>query len=168
MCEVWDLYDKNRKKLNITIKKGDRLPEGTYHAVVDVFVVNENNEVLLVKRSKDKEVYPCMWESGAGGSVKAGETFIEAARRELYEETKISQKGLIPIGIDISKISIYTEYFLRVYNNTNIILSDESICYKWVSFNDFLQILKYSKNFMPSKKQRLMKKLNTIKILMNR
>lgn len=165
--EKWDLYNEYGEKLNIVINRGDILPENTYHGVVDIFIANELNEVLLVRRSFNKEVYPGLWETGAGGSVQSGESFYEAAKRELFEETGIITKPLLLIGKDKSKISLYNEYFIKINKNYKIVLSDESIEYKWVSFDEFLDILE-SFEFVPSKRKRLQKKLKTIKRLMEK
>ena len=37
--------------------------------------------VLLMQRDWSKPMYPGCWESGAGGSVLKGESFLEGARR---------------------------------------------------------------------------------------
>lgn len=166
--EVWDLYTKNRIKTNLTILKGDRIPEGYYHAVVDILVVSNTNKILLVRRALDKDVYPGLWETGAGGSVKSGETMTKAALRELEEETGISGKKLHVFATDMSKIAIYTEFLVRVDDNIKITLSNESIEYRWVTFDTFLHILKSDPNFMPSKRARLLKKINKIKLFMNK
>jgi 8-oxo-dGTP pyrophosphatase MutT (NUDIX family) len=41
---------------------------------------------LYVHRRTDKDVYPGMYDMFAGGVLAAGETYLEAARRELAEE----------------------------------------------------------------------------------
>lgn len=168
MEEVWDLYTKNRHKTEYTVVRGGLIPEGYYHAVVDVFVVNNSNKVLLVRRALDKDVYPGLWESGAGGSVLSGETMTHAALRELKEETGIKAKKIHVFATDSSKISIYTEFLVRVKDDQEIVLSDESIDYKWVSFDTFLNILKFDPYFMPSKRNRLLKNLNKLKQFMNK
>ncbi len=168
MEEIWDLYTKNRQKTEYTVQRGNIIPEGYYHAVVDVFVVSNSNKVLLVRRALDKDVYPGLWETGAGGSVLSGETMTHAALRELREETGINAKKAHVFATDSSKISIYTEFLVRVKDDQEITLSDESIEYKWVSFDRFLNILKYDPYFMPSKRNRLLKNLNKLKQFMNK
>lgn len=56
------------------------------HSVTIVF--NKNNEVLLEKRADDG------FFDFPGGGVDEGETFEEAAIRELYEETGLIAKNL--------------------------------------------------------------------------
>ncbi|HZV21264.1 MAG TPA: NUDIX domain-containing protein [Hyphomicrobiales bacterium] len=60
-------------------------------AAVSVAVFR-GNEVLLVRRGK-KGAYQGLW-SLPGGAIELGETAMEAARRELKEETGLEASGL--------------------------------------------------------------------------
>jgi len=91
MTEYWDLYDKDRNKINKVVKRGEYLSDDEYHIVVNVWIRNSNNEFLITQRSENKS-HPLMWEC-TGGSALSGETSLEAAIREVKEE----------LGIDISK-----------------------------------------------------------------
>lgn len=54
-----------------------------------VFAVSESGKVLLLKGAPDKKIWPNMW-NGLGGHVERGESVLEAARRELFEESGLS------------------------------------------------------------------------------
>lgn len=56
------------------------------HKVVHVLVFNMNGELLLQKRSMNKDVAPGKWDTSVGGHVSAGETLFEAIQREMEEE----------------------------------------------------------------------------------
>ena len=88
MAEFWDLYNENKEPLNQRHKRGEPLPEGKYHLVVDILSVNPYGKILITKRHPDKH-YGGMWEI-SGGSVIAGETPLEGAKRELFEETGLA------------------------------------------------------------------------------
>lgn len=90
--EIWDLYDKERNKLNKDHIRGLKLLDNQYHLVVHVWVKNEKGQYLISKRAKIKK-YPLMWEC-VGGSVLKDETTYAAAIRETFEE----------VGIDLRKI----------------------------------------------------------------
>lgn len=60
------------------------------HRVVHVLVFNENGDLLLQKRSKNKDVAPGKWDTSVGGHVDHGETIIEAVKREMEEELGIT------------------------------------------------------------------------------
>jgi 16S rRNA (adenine1518-N6/adenine1519-N6)-dimethyltransferase len=51
-----------------------------------VFVVNPAGELLLQRRAEAKDYYPGYWDASVGGQVIAGESYEEAAVRELEEE----------------------------------------------------------------------------------
>jgi 16S rRNA (adenine1518-N6/adenine1519-N6)-dimethyltransferase len=56
------------------------------HRGVHVFVVNDAGELLLQRRAQTTRDYPGHWDASAGGQVAAGETYEQAAVRELDEE----------------------------------------------------------------------------------
>ena len=60
------------------------------HRIVHVLVINpETYDIYLQVRSEDKSFLPGYYCTSAGGHVQAGESYIEAARRELKEELGI-------------------------------------------------------------------------------
>lgn len=86
--ELWDLYDEHRKPLGLTHVRGEVVAAGHYHIVSGIWVINSRGEVLLTLRHPDKDDYPNCWENTCGSCV-AGETSLQGALRELYEETGI-------------------------------------------------------------------------------
>ncbi len=69
---------------------------------VGIVVLNKNNKVLLAKRIDNPKNF---WQMPQGG-VDQGEDFLDAAYRELEEETSIRNVELI------SELDGYTEYNL--------------------------------------------------------
>jgi isopentenyldiphosphate isomerase len=60
------------------------------HRVVHVLVFNKKGDLLLQKRSLNKDVAPGRWDTSVGGHVNPGEDLLEAAMREIQEELGIS------------------------------------------------------------------------------
>ena len=84
MPEPWDLYDQERQKTGVVHERGEPIPQGLYHLVVSVWVVNSQGEYLMSQRHPNKP-YPKYWEC-TGGSVLAGESSLQGAVREVKEE----------------------------------------------------------------------------------
>ena len=109
--EIWDLYDEDRRLTGETMIRGDKVPEGRYHLVVDALFLNSRGETLLQRRADTKDILPGIW-SVTGGSALRGETAAEACARETEEEM-----GFRP---DMQKAEVlYSErrntYFRDVY-----------------------------------------------------
>jgi len=85
MPELWELWDEEKRPTGKTIYRGEPVPEGYWHIVVDVWTLTADGRLLLTRRHPDKH-WPLMWE-GTGGSVLAGEDSFQGVLRELREET---------------------------------------------------------------------------------
>ncbi len=116
--EFLDVVDENDEVMEKATKEHIYSSQLT-HRIVHIFVFNENNEILLQKRQGTKS-FPLYWAPSAGGHVASGETYEEAAQRELKEElylegqldfiSKIVFHGKVyPTGEPITKfISIFS------------------------------------------------------------
>ncbi len=60
--------------------------KGLLHRSVHIVIMNKKGQVLLQKRSSGKDSFPGYWDVSVGGHVDPGESYAEAARRELKEE----------------------------------------------------------------------------------
>lgn len=67
------------------------------HRAIHVQLFNSAGEVFLQKRSIWKDRSPGKWDSSTAGHVDAGETYEQAARRELMEEIAVEAGALTPI-----------------------------------------------------------------------
>lgn len=61
------------------------------HRVVHVLVFNKKGELLLQKRSQNKDVAPGKWDTSVGGHVGIGEDLFSSSRREMHEELGITE-----------------------------------------------------------------------------
>jgi isopentenyl-diphosphate delta-isomerase type 1 len=64
------------------------------HRVVHVLVFNAGDELLLQKRSLQKDVAPGKWDTSVGGHMAPGETVEAAAIREMEEELGLPPDNL--------------------------------------------------------------------------
>lgn len=138
MKEVWDAYDKNFNILNVELTRGDTLKEGYYHLVTEIIVKHIDGTYLLMQRDYNKNLGG-KWELTAGGSALKGESPIECAKRELYEETGIKSHKLIEVKriVHEKHQTLYVEYYcLTDCDKKDIVLQDgETIDYKWIGEN---------------------------------
>lgn len=86
--EYWDLYDKDRNKLDKIVMRGECLNDDEYHLVVNVWIKNKDNKFLISQRTPNKP-HPLMWEC-TGGSALAGEDSLMAGIREAKEELGVT------------------------------------------------------------------------------
>lgn len=95
MSEVWDVYTKDRKLTGKTRLRGEQktLAEDEFHMWVMVWIKNaKTGKYLVSQRSADKDTDPLKWETVAGHAI-SGETSLDTALREVYEEVGISLKA---------------------------------------------------------------------------
>lgn len=90
--ELWDIYDENKQKTGRTMERNDwHMKPGDFHLTVLGVLKRPDGKFLITRRREDKEWAPGHWEV-PGGGVRAGESSLDAAIREVKEET----------GIDVS------------------------------------------------------------------
>ena len=142
MIEIWELVDKNKNKTNTLHKRGDErnIPKGMYHLVVETWVKNRKGQILLTQRHANKN-YGLMWEC-SGGSVIAGEDSVEAAARELFEETGIcaNVEKMKYLGETIKDNYIVDTYLYVLGEETpNLFLqAEEVVDATWVTMSEMI------------------------------
>ena len=76
-----------------------------------ILIVNDKDQVLLQKRSADKDSFPGEYDISSAGHIPAGEGFVSSALRELEEELGITarEEDLHLIG----PLTIKTEFIFH-------------------------------------------------------
>lgn len=140
--EIWDAYNLDGTLAGVDLIRGEEIPKGLRHGVAETFVMHEDGTILLMQRDWNKEGYPGYWESGAGGSILKGESFLEGAKRELWEETGIRADELDMIYRATNEETIYQGYFCRtnVPKDSITLQEGETIAYRWVTKEEFMEI----------------------------
>lgn len=123
-----------------------------------VFTLNPSFKVLILKRTLERSGY---WQPVCGG-VEDNESLEEAALREVFEESCISNIKSI---MDLDYTFSYKEtkngelmnmqdycFAVEISNMSNIILCDEHEEFKWCSYDEALQYLKWEHNLIALEK----------------
>lgn len=141
--EQRDLYDINRKLTGEKIFKGEPIPEGKYIIVVLAFIQNSKNELLIQKRSANKDGK----YGGTGGHPKSGETSLQGMITEIKEEIGLDvnpeELELIFSGREDSTHVFYDLYYMKKdLEISNLTLQKEEVDFvKWMPINDVLKII---------------------------
>ena len=136
MNEFFDVLNEFGEFTGKTATREECHEKGLWHRAVYAFIIDNDSNVLLQKRSGNKKLWPNLWDVTVGGHVDSGEFGRQALIREVKEElgieikdddikylvgsTSINEKGsiinkhynecyLITKKIDISKVMLQEE-----------------------------------------------------------
>ena len=115
-----------------TGEEGRILQEEDTHVSAKVAIVDDNNKILVLKRSPDSRYKPEHWDL-PGGHLKEGESEEEAAKRETKEETNLVITELVKIRSD-EKI---TWFKTSSYSGDIELDLSENTDWNWVSSEEF-------------------------------
>lgn len=92
--ELFDILNEDGSKTGIVKERGVAHREGALHGTVHIWIVRENEksgyDVLLQKRSANKDSHPGCYDISSAGHISAGDEVMESALRELWEELGLS------------------------------------------------------------------------------
>ncbi|MHC1711016.1 MAG: NUDIX domain-containing protein [Solidesulfovibrio sp.] len=91
--ELVDIVDGNDRRLMVMpLVEAHR--QSLCHRSVLILVYSPDGKLYLQKRGSQKALYPGRFDLSATGHVKAGESRLDAAARELFEELGLRAKTL--------------------------------------------------------------------------
>ena len=94
--ELLDIVDENGTPTGQTIDREEAHRLGIRHRTSHVWLARKHDgkiQVLLQKRSRNKDSYPGCYDISSAGHIPAGQGFVESALRELREELGIEAKA---------------------------------------------------------------------------
>lgn len=130
--ELFDILNIDGTRTGLVRERGVAHREGSLHGTVHMWVVRPNEksgyDVLLQKRSKNKDSNPGCYDISSAGHISAGDDALESAIREMEEELglHVSKEELHYVGIhhgafeamfyermfrdnELSSVYVYTE-----------------------------------------------------------
>ena len=123
--------------------------QGLWHCSAHVLLFNSVGELLLQRRSKDKDLYPNCWDYSVGEHLMPGETFRQGVERGLYEELGLRVKTLVSwgevkretwSGAGFKDCSIFQGFVARTNGNVAF-ASDEVAQVSWVALPELHKLL---------------------------
>lgn len=105
-------------------------------------IINNNNKVLVLKRSSYEDQWmPNKWAL-VGGAIEDGETTKEACLREVSEETRLKDL-IIKDSFSIQRHKDSMEHiFVCIYNGNDedVKINEESVDYGWFDLNEIRRL----------------------------
>ncbi len=147
MTEMFDVVDENDNVIGKATRE-ECHTKGLLHRGVYIFIFNSKGELLLQKRSMNKDLYKGLWDGSASGHVEAGNGYEEAARQELKEELgiEIELKFLFKynagFGNDIEIDSFFIGFHDGPFNHNEKEIDD----IKFLSIEELKKLIKENQN----------------------
>ncbi len=154
------------KKISLSNEKDEVIKGGNWKEAhsgkyfiqsVQVWLFDKKRRVFIQKR-ENLLVYPYYYDISVSGHVDFGETYEEAAHRELKEEVGIDVElyPLIKIKYQIKKAKVFTMLFIGEYKGSvdKMKLNREEVkSGEFISIKELKNRLRNGEKFMPSFKE---------------
>lgn len=150
MAEQLDIVDAH----DDIVGKASRVEahkKGLLHRIAYVMLFDPDGRIFMQKRSASKETYANCWEGSLSGHLLSGETYKEAAERELHEElgacvSRKHLKNIVEFGFNGEEERALVTLFLVKDFKENIELDEEE-----VSKGEFWTVKKLESEFKTKK-----------------
>ena len=114
--ELFDVLDENGEVSGLVRERSMVHARGDYHRTSHVWIVRDREDggydLLLQKRSMEKDSFPGCYDISSAGHIPAGVDYRESALRELEEEL-----GIKAGGEDLILIGYHEGLHDKVFNN---------------------------------------------------
>ena len=120
--ELLDVLDENGNKTGFVEDKNEVYKKGLWHRTCHIWIINDNNELLVQKRNPDKATFPNMWAISVAGHVDAGENSIKTAIRELKEEVNLDiDPSELEYLFTVKRTQPYQDHDLKVFDDVYLL-----------------------------------------------
>lgn len=120
-----------------------------------LWVINEKEEILVAKRSKNNKNFPNVWGPSVAGSLEEGESYEDNIIKEAKEEIGISLEKIIlgPKKRESDSHEYFGQYFFtQISSDTKFILQESEVDeVRWVSLEKLKEWrIKNPEEFLPT------------------
>ena len=84
--EFVDILNTNGSLTEKKKLKSEAHKKGLWHASTQIWIYTPKGEILIQKRTANKDTYPNLWDISVAGHLSAGDSPIAASIREIKEE----------------------------------------------------------------------------------
>ncbi len=148
--ELVDIVDDDDTVI-ATVTRAEMRAKRLQHRSVGIVVLSSEGRLLIHRRSPDKDIWPGWWDIAAGGVVTAGETYEDAARRELAEELGVAGVEVEYLGrshyVDDDLAALCRGYSV-VHDGPFTFDDGEIVEARWVTIAE-LQAMRATHRFLP-------------------
>ena len=107
------------------------------------FIVNEEKKLLLLKgNSSDPQFHKSLWYVVTGSKEDIDKNLYDTVKREVKEETNLDVIRIIDMDWNFTYESLgdkcIEKVFLSKVKSSDVKLNEESIDFKWLNINDFI------------------------------
>lgn len=151
--ELVDIVDEHDQVIQ-TVPRRVMRAERLRHRAVFIAILDGGGRLLVHRRSPLKDVWPSWCDIAVGGVVGAGETYQDAAYRELAEEVGISDGELIELepfesrSYDDDQVSLIARCYV-VTSQGPFTFDDGEVVEAWWVHRDGLDDLLRREKFLP-------------------
>ena len=146
------LVDKNDTQVGL-MPKLDAHKKGILHRAFSVFILNNNNEIMLQKRAYNKYHSGGLWTNTCCSHQREGENSIEAGKRRLLEEMgfetelKIITSFIYKVEFENGLTEHELDYLLiGKFLKTPVINKQEVADWKWMKIELIADDIKLNPN----------------------
>lgn len=137
MDELLDIVDQDDKVIGQKLRSEIYAQQLSNFRVVNAFLINENGELWIPRRSASKSIFPLCLDASMGGHVSADETYTQAFKRELMEELNIDANLIAYKHIgNLNPHQHNTSAFMQIYlihtNDVPNYNTNDFIEYLWI------------------------------------
>ena len=120
--ELLDVLDENGNKTGEVEERSEVYRKGLWHRSSHIWIINDNNELLVQRRNPYKATFPNLWAISVAGHVDSGETSLDTAIRELKEEVNLDvDPSELEFLFTIKRETPYKDSFLRVFDDVYLL-----------------------------------------------
>lgn len=150
MTKIVDVVDENDTIIG-RLTRDECHERGVLHRIVHVLVIDKRGRILVAQRAADRKLAPNWWDASAGGHVDLGESYEDAAKRELEEELglKWQLKELFRFKIKGPHVSHFCTAFACFAKSVSKIDAREIQKVEFRTFDEIDAMMKAGERFTP-------------------